>query len=255
MLEGRDYAEAANPATEQDRLRELSRHPELQPLIAANPSTYPALRDWIGTQGQVAPIRTDSESLSVTPAEDFSRVSPPGRYDGLAISALIAAIIVPPVGVILGAVARSRHRSKLATTSIALGAVFTLTLSSTIVGGALLIGKLQHDAQVMAFCVASADNLLIGNDGWTDPFREVSESDRPAFINANRAEIETWKSDFDALARAVPERDAEGLADTMYGASLALSDILGSAATEGDLWQNLEEGLGNSTGWRTRNCA
>ena len=45
-------AEASNPATPQARLAELAQsHPELQAAIAANPSCYPGLLDWIDSVG------------------------------------------------------------------------------------------------------------------------------------------------------------------------------------------------------------
>ncbi|HEY5223115.1 MAG TPA: hypothetical protein VIJ18_08760 [Microbacteriaceae bacterium] len=46
-------AEAANPATSPERLAELAyHHPSMRAVVAANPSAYPGLIEWIRTYGQ-----------------------------------------------------------------------------------------------------------------------------------------------------------------------------------------------------------
>ncbi|MFT4188477.1 MAG: hypothetical protein QM621_07825, partial [Aeromicrobium sp.] len=44
-------AEASDPNTSPVRLQELTEDPELWPLIAANPTAYDALLDWLGENG------------------------------------------------------------------------------------------------------------------------------------------------------------------------------------------------------------
>lgn len=59
-------AEASNPATSPARLYELAvSHPNTHAAIAANPSVYPGLSDWLATQGTSA---TAVEPASVDPA-------------------------------------------------------------------------------------------------------------------------------------------------------------------------------------------
>ncbi|MGO2540822.1 MAG: hypothetical protein ACTH8J_06715, partial [Specibacter sp.] len=61
-------AEASNPATSPARLYELAvSHPNTHAAIAANPSVYPGLSDWLATQGTPA---TAVEPASVDPAAD-----------------------------------------------------------------------------------------------------------------------------------------------------------------------------------------
>lgn len=59
-------AEASNPATSPARLYELAvSHPDTHAAIAANPSVYPGLSDWLATQGTPA---TGVEPASVDPS-------------------------------------------------------------------------------------------------------------------------------------------------------------------------------------------
>ena len=47
-----DIRRASDPATDPQTLADLvAAHPELHPVIAANPATYPALRDWLRENG------------------------------------------------------------------------------------------------------------------------------------------------------------------------------------------------------------
>jgi hypothetical protein len=50
--------QAADPSTEQQTLADIAyRFPELRSVVAANPSAYPALRDWIAQAGSRGPER------------------------------------------------------------------------------------------------------------------------------------------------------------------------------------------------------
>ncbi len=61
-------AEASNPATPQARLAEIAQlHPGLQAAIAANPSCYPGLLDWIDSVGDAAAKQAVAAARGVAP--------------------------------------------------------------------------------------------------------------------------------------------------------------------------------------------
>ncbi|MDJ0347741.1 hypothetical protein [Cryobacterium sp. PH29-G1] len=63
------YLEAANPATPQARLAEIAAaHHELHPVIATNPSCYPALIEWMLQLGTIAPVTPAVVSAPEVPA-------------------------------------------------------------------------------------------------------------------------------------------------------------------------------------------
>lgn len=85
-------AQAANPETPLARLHELAQHhPELRPVIAENPSTYPALLTWLGSLGDGA---VDSalarRAQAGTGAQRVERRSIMSRDSGTAASAASA---------------------------------------------------------------------------------------------------------------------------------------------------------------------
>lgn len=56
--------QAADPATPQEVLADLAyRHPELRPLVAANPATYEGLREWLRALGDPAVDRVLGDSV------------------------------------------------------------------------------------------------------------------------------------------------------------------------------------------------
>lgn len=79
--------EAADPGTSAIRLHELaSNHPNLRPLIAINPSTYPGLVTWLAQLDDPAvnlalKQRVAAEASRTTPASGPRRVSVLGRAD------------------------------------------------------------------------------------------------------------------------------------------------------------------------------
>lgn len=63
-------AEAANPSTSQARLAELAHtYPQLRSAIAANPSSYEALREWIAQFPEPEPVSAETAAVAV-PAVD-----------------------------------------------------------------------------------------------------------------------------------------------------------------------------------------
>lgn len=84
MIEDRARQEASDPATPLTRLHELAQErPDLRPLLAANPSTYPALLEWLARLGDPrvdAALRVRA-GLGGPPA-DWRPVEPPAAAAG-----------------------------------------------------------------------------------------------------------------------------------------------------------------------------
>ena len=83
-------ARAQDPNAELETLHQLAQnYPGLRPYIAANPRTYPALLEWLGTLGDPA-VDAALASRSGHPQSDqapqasppFAVVSPPGSQPG-----------------------------------------------------------------------------------------------------------------------------------------------------------------------------
>ena len=83
-------ARAQDPNAELETLHQLAQnYPGLRPYIAANPRTYPALLEWLGTLGDpavdAALASRDSQPQSAPSAQSSPRlavVSPPGAQPG-----------------------------------------------------------------------------------------------------------------------------------------------------------------------------
>ena len=92
-------AEAADPATPQSRLAEIAQtHPSLQAVIAANPSCYDGLRDWIETVGDdaarqaVAAARAGNAApAAAAPVNPFAQPAPASTSPFVAAAAPRAA--------------------------------------------------------------------------------------------------------------------------------------------------------------------
>lgn len=201
-IEGADYAAAANPQTSPERLHQLARHPELRPIIAANPAAYPALREWIASQ-PVAPLERRSARKPI----------------------IITGVVVVAVLIAGG------------------------------IGAAMLTTNLAHTAAVEKFCIAGLENELIGYHGSREPFSDVAEADRAAFVAENRENYDRWMDGLGELFKLVPPGDNEGLADSIYSAKLDIADMFDEeSALSSSAWDSVGDSLGNATGWISRNC-
>ncbi|WP_104193426.1 hypothetical protein [Cryobacterium sp. Y82] len=81
------HREAADPATPQARLAEIAAaHHELHPVIAGNPSCYPALIEWMLQLGTIAPVTPAPAQVTPTAAAPFAAA--PVQAADAAVSAL-----------------------------------------------------------------------------------------------------------------------------------------------------------------------
>ncbi|TFD59849.1 hypothetical protein E3T39_09175 [Cryobacterium suzukii] len=68
------HREAADPATPQARLAEIAAaHHELHPVIAGNPSCYPALIEWMLQLGTIAPVMPVPAPAASAPANPYAQ--------------------------------------------------------------------------------------------------------------------------------------------------------------------------------------
>ena len=95
VIEPEKHAAAANPATPLESLAELAREsPELHKVVAANPSAYPALLDWMRELGEPELTAVIAQRAAGTPAPDatvpvYSPIAAPAA-SGTSVSALTA---------------------------------------------------------------------------------------------------------------------------------------------------------------------
>ena len=90
--------QAADPATPQEVLADLAyRHPELRPLVAANPTTYEGLREWLRALGDPAVDRVLGGRAQGNPA-DHRRFPWPWVIAGAAgvVALVLVAVILWP---------------------------------------------------------------------------------------------------------------------------------------------------------------
>lgn len=74
-------AQASDPQTSGQTLADIAaQRPDLRPAVAANPSTYPALLDWLKSLGEPAvdaALASRAQATQVLPAQPFGQATPP----------------------------------------------------------------------------------------------------------------------------------------------------------------------------------
>lgn len=174
------YREAADPATPQARLAEIAAaHHELHPVIAGNPSCYPALIEWMLQLGTIAPV---AEAPVVT-----APFVTGGAAAGLAAEPAASAVVNPYAvpGRAQAGQAPERPRKKLLIWS-SIGVVVLLVAGGGVWAYGAIFSKLggasSPTAAVEKLLEGTADMDLISLYGSLSP-----------------AEIESFKAPIDQL--------------------------------------------------------
>lgn len=218
---------AADPQTDLAQLAEIAHHfPSARAAVAANPSAYPALLEWLAAlgdptidealaqrNGPQSPLPSaESRDPVVSPA-----VVPPAAPAVAEIAALVLAVLLPLVGLILGLVLRGQTRARGAVPSPILRAAvivasIALVLSAAgIITTAVLINKAVVDARNAPFCASVAQHPdLLSPDGpaslyepmWTEQTIEPED-----YFYLHVDQIEAWHQEWLDLAYTVPEEE------------------------------------------------
>lgn len=223
--------EAADPATDLTRLAEIAHlHPDLRPVVAANPSIYPDLRAWLAELNDPAVDAALAGGAPVAPPAPLPASStPPGlapatpgvapTTPGLDIVALILAFFAPIVGFILAIVGvrQGRQRpggpSTVAKAAVWLSVVMFALGTTGIVLTVVAVQNAARDARNAPFCAASKSYPeLFADDGpksLYEPMWTSGTVDPEQYFYTNIDRIEYWHQQWVQLMAYAPSEEHE----------------------------------------------
>lgn len=239
--------EASSPDTAPARLAEIAHaHPEHRLAIAANPATYPGLLEWLvqfgdpsidaivmqrtGMHRPEAPAEASGSSAHSSPP------AAPGPVDGLGIAAIVLAVLVAPVGLVIGVVAavrarRARRSAALPLAAVVVGSILTvgLIVSTALVGAAIAESERTHETALYCARLDAYPDLFAADASY-EKFSHLddiaSDQDaRAAYYELHASDyayyLEVW-SDLDTGA---PEEIAYDTAQLVSAAELTVEEL------------------------------
>ncbi len=276
-------AAATNPATDLAQLAEIAhQHPALRPIVAANPSAYPDLLDWLAGLGESAVdaalkargyaptvAAPPPPPAAVAPAAPFAPAKP-GAVSGFDIGILIAAVLLPVVGIAAALVALSAARKRpggaslLAKLAVGIAVVATLLWGAGITAAVVSASNAAEEQRNAPLCEALAEHDdLLADDGPTILSDELALADAPTegsqhvaveYWDAHIDQIDAWHDEWQEIVDAVPRGD-DDIAYTVDMISKRLDTAEGLHVVDADMeWFILSSNIDGVRIWSVDNC-
>ena len=273
-------AAATNPATDLARLAQIAHeYPALRPIVAANPSTYPALLDWLASLDDPT-VDAALKARGYTPA---AAAPPPpavaaapfasakaGGVSGFDAGILIAAVLLPVVGIAAALVALSAARKRpggaslLSKLTVGIAIIATLLWGAGITAAVIGAANAAEEERNAPLCEALAEHdALLADDGPTILSDELALADAPTegsqhvaveYWDAHIDQIDAWHEEWQEIVEAVPSGD-DDIAYTVNMISKRLDTSEGLHVDDISMeWYILSSNIDSVNIWVVDNC-